>query len=636
MKRYPLSHQAILTSLILAFGLLFPSGLSSARSLADPPRGEIVLLDRNQSAATKITDGDQVRIRVTLAEKVSAPLRIDFFLDGETGAVGDCEIQSNSNDCQTGPIASLGWHWQAGGLAGQSRTILAEAAGNTIGRSQAVQVAARPVVMVHGFSSSWEAWKTYLGPSGFLAANGLQGFAVGDGQEPGVMNTGNFSAPTQRTNTIAENAAILGSYITAVKKATGAQEVDLISHSMGGLISRYYIDRVMKERDVAQLIMLGSPMAGTDCASLPAALGLYLPATLELRPSYVRAIFDEQITHRHGVPFYALAGVPILDAFKSPCTEVPSDLAVSLNSVTAIALHTVQMPVLHMDLNISGTVFNDYVKPLLQTPSGGYPEQADPERAAPDESLLQFTRIYTGHVDLGGSQEVTIRIDPSVTVASFALYDTTRSLNVSVRGASGNVIALSPEKNGLVVVRDPSTLFYLGYGFQNPKPGIWRVTLSATDQTPARGSDYALTAYFVGGSELKAQLNTLVPRVNESVQLTATLSLAGQALSLTDAQALVHGPDGNTIRVAMALSEGRARASWKPEAPGLYGVDVQVTGNGPDGSPVERTAFLSFETQPVKGMSRGELLALAAVPVLVIVILAGIWIWRRNRRLRSG
>lgn len=54
---------------------------------------------------------------------------------------------------------------------------------------------------------------------------------------------------------------------------------------MGGLIARYYIDRVMTSRDIAQLLMLGSPMAGTDCADLPASLGLYLPASLEIRPA---------------------------------------------------------------------------------------------------------------------------------------------------------------------------------------------------------------------------------------------------------------------------------------------------------------------------------------------------------------
>ena len=367
-----------------------------------------------------------------------------------------------------------------------------------------MQVAARPVVMVHGFSSDWTAWTDYLGSDGYLAEVGIGAFAVGDGQFPGAMNTGSFAAPSQRTNTIAENAAILGQYIASVKKSTGAQQVDLIAHSMGGLISRYYIDRVMQGRDVAQLIMLGSPMAGTDCADLPAALGLYLPATLEIRPSYVEGIFNRQITHRHGVPFHALAGVPILEAFKSPCTAVPTDLAVSQESVTAIPLQATQLPILHIELNTSREVFDQFVMPLLEQPAGAFHAEPDPAPPGSNQETLQFTRVYTGHIAAGASQEVIIPIDAGVSVASFALYDTTRTISVTVTGATGNVIALSPEKNGLVVVKDPATLFYLGYGFQNPRAGVWRVRLQATHQTPSSGADYALTAHFAGGATLKA------------------------------------------------------------------------------------------------------------------------------------
>jgi pimeloyl-ACP methyl ester carboxylesterase len=634
LKRSSGSILLVVVCFIFVLGVFYPIAVTSASLSNQSPTAEIVLLDRNQSPVSKITDGDQIQIRINLAEKVNAPLTVEFNLDGDNLTIGTCEIRGSSTGCQTEPLASLGWHWQANGRGRENRTIQASAAGVSIGLSAIIQVAPRPVVMVHGFSSSWVAWENYLGPSGFLAANGIQGYAVGDEKVPGVMDTGNFSAPTQRTKTIAENAAILGEYIANVKKLTGAQEVDLVSHSMGGLISRYYIDRVMKERDVAQLIMLGSPMAGTDCANLPAALGLYLPATLELRPSYVREIFDQQVTHRHGVPFHALAGVPIVDAFKSPCTVVPSDLAVSLDSVTAIPLETTRMPVLHMDLNTSEEVFKEFVKPLLQTPSSGFPDEPDPLQAVPTQSTLQFTRVYTGHVGLGSSQEISINIEAGVTVASFALYDTTRSLAVSVRGASGNVIALSSENNGLVVVQDPSTLFYLGYGFHNPKPGTWRVTLTTTEKTPLDGADYALTAYFVGGAELKAGLNNLIPMVYDEVQISTSLSLSAQALDITSAQALIHAPDGKTNTIDLAINGAQAGTSWKPDTPGIYGIDIRVTGNGLANMPVERTAFLSLEVQPRAGVSSGKIFFLAAILVacfiLFVIILAGILIWRRK------
>ena len=138
----------------------------------------------------------------------------------------------------------------------------------------------RPVILVHGFSSSAAAWEPYLREDGFLASVGLEGFAVGDGQANGVMNTGNFLLPALQTKTIAENALELANYISGVKVLTGAEQVDLVVHSMGGLISRYYIDELMQEVDVTQLIMLATPNGGSNCSSLPVKLRLLLACSI--------------------------------------------------------------------------------------------------------------------------------------------------------------------------------------------------------------------------------------------------------------------------------------------------------------------------------------------------------------------
>jgi pimeloyl-ACP methyl ester carboxylesterase len=599
---------------------------------AQTPPASIIILDRNRTPVTRITDGDQIQLQINLGQKANASVTAEFHLEASGASFAACEIPAGDSQCETAPFPALGWHWQGNGQASDTRTIQASGAGLPTGLSVTSQVAARPVVMVHGFSSDWTAWTHYLGADGFLAGADIRGFAVGDGQFPGTMNTGSFTAPSKRTNTIAENAAILGQYIASVKKATGAQQVDLIAHSMGGLISRYYIDRVMQGRDVAQLIMLGSPMAGTDCADLPASLGLYLPATLEIRPSYVVGIFNQQITHRHGVPFHALAGVPILEAFKSPCTAVPTDLAVSQESVTAIPLQATQLPILHIELNTSPEVFDQFVKPLLEQPPNAFHAEPDPALPGANPETLQFTRVYTGHVAAGASQEVIIPIDAGVGVASFALYDTTRTISVTVTGATGNLIALSPENNGLVVVKDPATLFYLGYGFQNPKPGIWRVTLQATGQTPTSGADYALTAHFAGGATLKANLNTLLPQANQEIQLTARLSLNGQPVDLQSGQANIRSLDGRTQTVGLDLQNDQGQASWRLQQPGIYGVDVHVQALSADGVPIERTAFLALEVQPTPDRTRETFLIAGAGLGLLLLSGVAVVTLRRNRR----
>jgi pimeloyl-ACP methyl ester carboxylesterase len=616
--------------------LLVPLLLPGAKATRQTLQAETLILDSNLNPVSTITDGDQIHLQVILSDDTQQPLSVRFSLDGLELADVGCTVQSGDDRCQTESFFSLGWYWSGEKMPVQPHAVQAVSSGASLGAPAAVTVAPRPVVMVHGFSSSWDAWENYLGSDGYLAGVGLSGYAVGDGQVPGIMNTGNLADPAQRTNTIAENAAILGEYIQAVKLNTGAQRVDLIAHSMGGLISRYYIDRVMAERDIAQLIMLGSPMSGTPCANLPAALGLYLPATLEIRPAYVSAIFNPLIAHRHGVPFHALAGVPILEAFKSPCTTVPSDLAVSLESVTAIPLDSAQMKILHTELNSSPQVFDGYVKPLLQASPGKFPEEPDPVAPGSTGDALQFSRLFSGHILPGGTREVTIQIESGVSVASFALYDTSRSLDVSVRGASGNEIELSAEKNGLVVVEDPSSLLYLGYGFPDPKPGAWRVNILTTDATPAQGADYALAAHFTGGAELRPHLSVLLPQVGENVNIGAGLYLNGSQVELQSAQAQVRAPDGQVSSLIMPIDNEQAQLDWKPALPGLYGIDLHVEGRTSDDVVLERTAFLSLQAQPGADTLKRTLVILgASLLIASLFITIGVWFWIRFRRSRE-
>jgi pimeloyl-ACP methyl ester carboxylesterase len=622
---------------MVTFALLIPL-------LLPPPHGrppqaagaEVAVLNRGGAAVTHITDGDRIRLQARLAVAAGAATLVTFTLDPDSLPTGACTVAAGHAECATEPFMALGWHWSAGGQAAPRRTVTAATASGPLA-SAGVDVAARPVVMVHGFVSSAKAWESYLGAAGFLASIGVPAYAVGDGQAPGTLNTGSLTTPSARTNTIAENAAVLRDYIAGVKAATGAETVDLLGHSMGGLISRYYLDRLMADRDVGLLIMLGTPHAGSDCAALPAALDLYLPATIEIRPQYVSGVFDRQITHRRGVPFYAVAGTAILEPFKAPCTGVPSDIAVSLGSAEAIPVHLSESPLLHVDLNNSPEVFADYVRPLLAQPAGKIVDEPDPAPAAGSAPPLQFTRVFTGHVPAGESVTHTIDIEAGVAVASFALFDPTRSLTVTVHGASGNIVALSADKNGLRVVDDPGTLVYLGYGFDHPKPGPWQVTLLATDRTPAAGADYAITAQLAGGVELSAETSNLLPIAGEAVEIRARLTLGGQSLPVTAARAVIRGPDG--LLTAPLHAEGDAwQLRWAPATPGLYALDVLVIGQAPDGTPVARTAFLSVEAQPSAAQAQGMQSSLALIAGgagVVVLALVAVMIARRARRQAS-
>ncbi len=605
----------ILTSLL---SLLSISGFIPLQ-----PSNEISILNRAGQPTSRIIDGDTLKLQITVSQSVAQPENITFKLGGQSAPVGVCIIPNENTTCTTASFSALGWYWDSNGSAQNTRSLQAfKDNGELIGTSHPVTVAPRPVVMVHGFISNAETWKPYLGENGFLAPLGIQGFAVGDGQVPGTLNTGDMFNPVGRTNTIGQNAEILKQYISGVKQKTGAELVDLVVHSMGGMISRYYIDRVMQDRDVAQLIMLGSPMGGSDCAVLPAALGFFLPASIEIRESYMTGVFNQQITHRRGIEFYDLGGTAILEPFKSPCTSVPNDTVVSFDSINAITLEASQIETIHSNLPFSDEAFQDFVKPLLQRTADTFLSAPDPAPLPQTESPLQFTRVYTGHVDSGGSTELTINIDEDLSVASFALYDASRSVTTVVRGANGNVIELDPNTNGFIQIDDPSSLFYLGYGFANPRSGPWQITLQATESTPANGTDFAISVYFVGGAKLEATSNTLVPQPNEQVEFKANLTLGGQPLEIKAAQAVIKAADGN-VETLNFPSGQNISTTWTPQNAGTYAVDIIVTGIAPDGSTVERTDFLAIEVQtnPSQGQITFNLIAVIMIVLLVLFLI---------------
>jgi len=90
----------------------------------------------------------------------------------------------------------------------------------------------RPVVLVHGtFANSTDNWLT-LAP--YLEARDYCVFSLDYGQLPGVPLVYGLGP-------IDESAAQLQVYVDKVLAATGAAKVDLVGHSQGGMMPRYYL-----------------------------------------------------------------------------------------------------------------------------------------------------------------------------------------------------------------------------------------------------------------------------------------------------------------------------------------------------------------------------------------------------------
>lgn len=566
-----------------ALALLF--AVASTHAAADLA---VSALDAAGNSVTSVVDGNALRLRAALSAPAPRSTDVVFRLDAQETTLASCTVPRGAKGCDTPHVRSLGWYWDDGGKPRAARSLSAEAASERA--SVSMRVVPRPVVLVHGFMSDHKTWAAYTGSGGFLAPLGLRGFAVGDGHAEGELSSGDIARPAIATKTLSQNSAALARYIAGVKRGTGAEMVDLVAHSMGALVARHYIARGMQGRDVAQLVMLGAPNGGSECSALAAALGVLGPASLELRPDYVRQIFNRAVTRRNGVPFHLLAGDPITEGFKAPCTDVPSDGVVSVESASAVPGSASRLPVLHTDMTRSRDVFARFVLPQLQR--GALASARDDALPGAEAAAAQFTQVFTGHVDAGATAEVEVNLD-QVAIASFALFDPSRALEVTVRGASGNVIKLNAEDHGLIQVDDPASLVTLGYGFRNPRPGPWRVTLRA----PRMGTDFALSARVLGGAVLQARASSATPARAQKVTLHAALEHPDKPLSEVSMRAVVRRPNGKSESFELQGNGAERSAVWQASEPGLHGIDIVASARA-EGLRIERSAFLAVDVQP--------------------------------------
>lgn len=74
------------------------------------------------------------------------------------------------------------------------------------------------------------------------------------------------------TSDIRTAAELLDRHIEEICARTGHHRVDIVGHSLGGLIARYYVQRLGGDHRVRTLVTLGTPHAGTAVAPLAGAL----------------------------------------------------------------------------------------------------------------------------------------------------------------------------------------------------------------------------------------------------------------------------------------------------------------------------------------------------------------------------
>ena len=121
-----------------------------------------------------------------------------------------------------------------------------------------------PVLLVHGYAEDAAVWKKW---EDMLRKDGIQFFTV------------TFKDSDDKCGSAKQHAIELEKIVQDIKEQSGAQKINIVGYSKGGLDARVFLD-ITDTKDVANLIMIGTPNAGSPVAETNYACA---PAVYDLR-----------------------------------------------------------------------------------------------------------------------------------------------------------------------------------------------------------------------------------------------------------------------------------------------------------------------------------------------------------------
>lgn len=186
-----------------------------------------------------------------------------------------------------------------------------------------------PILFVHGWNSSGAIWSTMIGR-----------FET-DGWAPEELYTWSYN--TAQSN--ATTAQQLSAKVDSILAVTGASKVNIISHSMGALSSRYYIKNLTGGSKVDAFISLGGPNHGTNTAVFCLQI-----SCMEMRPnsSFLNALNKKDETPGRVISY---------NTWRSPCDEVINPYSsTSLNGATNTLTACLRHSDLYMDAGVYAQV----------------------------------------------------------------------------------------------------------------------------------------------------------------------------------------------------------------------------------------------------------------------------------------
>lgn len=208
-----------------------------------------------------------------------------------------------------------------------------------------------PILLIHGF----------LGTRGSMYL--LERRLIDDGF---VVVSFNIGALNVRD--IRRSAFMIHRKIERILAQTPGQKIDILGHSMGGLIGLYYVKKLGGSARVRKLVMMGTPVRGTWIALAGVAtLGLWSTSSWQLIP---RSRFLDE-----------LAQGPLPSTTEVHTIAAARDWVVPIETTRLTGANATTVPLGHSSLVVSEDVYKRLVA-LLRRDANARP--AEPAEAADD------------------------------------------------------------------------------------------------------------------------------------------------------------------------------------------------------------------------------------------------------------
>ena len=142
-----------------------------------------------------------------------------------------------------------------------------------------------PVLLIHGYLSNesvWDRWETLL-------------------ENDGIVYKAVTFENDDSCGKAKDHATELTRIIEDFKNDTRKEKINIVAHSKGGLDARVYLANNLTNTNIANLIMIGTPNAGSPLAKLN---DLCSPAILDLRPGS----WATKVRMNNNTRYYTIAG----------------------------------------------------------------------------------------------------------------------------------------------------------------------------------------------------------------------------------------------------------------------------------------------------------------------------------------